>query len=151
MLSNPERIVQDALEGLVATSGGSLRRLDGFPAIKAVVSSSWTAERVAVLSGGGAGHEPAHAGYVGDALLSCAVSGEIFASPSVDAVLAAIRAVMRPHTGCLLIVKNYTGDRLSFGLAAERAKSEGLRVEMVVVKDDVALPHLTQPRGIAGA
>ncbi|RVA85370.1 dihydroxyacetone kinase subunit DhaK, partial [Mesorhizobium sp. M7A.F.Ca.CA.004.02.1.1] len=83
-------------------------------------------------SGGGAGHEPSHAGFVGKGMLTAAVSGEIFASPSVEAVLAAIRAVTGP-AGCLLIVKNYTGDRLNFGLAAEKARAEGFRVEMVIV------------------
>ena len=82
-------------------------------------------------------------------MLTAAVSGEIFASPSVAAVLAGIRAVTGP-AGCLLIVKNYTGDRLNFGLAAERARAEGLAVEMVIVADDIALPDLVQPRGVAG-
>ena len=82
-------------------------------------------------------------------MLTAAVSGEIFASPSVAAVLAGIRAATGP-AGCLLIVKNYTGDRLNFGLAAERARAEGLAVEMVIVADDIALPDLVQPRGVAG-
>ena len=82
-------------------------------------------------------------------MLTAAVCGDIFASPSVEAVLAGILAVTGP-AGCLLIVKNYTGDRLNFGLAAERARAFGLRVEMVIVADDVALPDLPQARGIAG-
>ena len=73
----------------------------------------------------------------------------MFASPSVDAVLAGILAVTG-DAGCLLIVKNYTGDRLNFGLAAERARAFGLKVAMVVVADDIALPDLPQPRGVAG-
>ena len=72
-----------------------------------------------------------------------------FASPSVDAVLAGILAVTGPK-GCLLIVKNYTGDRLNFGLAAERARALGLKVNMVIVDDDIALPDLPQARGVAG-
>ena len=82
-------------------------------------------------------------------MLSAAVCGEIFASPSVDAVLAGIKAVTG-EAGCLLIVKNYTGDRLNFGLAAERARALGCKVRMVVVGDDVALPDLPYPRGLAG-
>jgi dihydroxyacetone kinase len=82
-------------------------------------------------------------------MLTAAVCGDIFASPSVDAVLAGILAVTGP-AGCLLIVKNYTGDRLNFGLAAERARTFGLKVNMVMVDDDIALPHLPQPRGVAG-
>jgi dihydroxyacetone kinase len=94
--------------------------------------------RVALISGGGSGHEPAHAGYVGRGMLSAAVAGDVFTSPSPDAVLAAIHAVTGPP-GALLIVKNYTGDRLNFGLAAEMARAEGIAVETVIVADDVAL------------
>lgn len=82
-------------------------------------------------------------------MLTAAVCGEVFASPSVEAVLAGILAVTG-EAGCLLIVKNYTGDRLNFGLAAERARALGRKVEMVVVDDDIALPDLPQPRGVAG-
>ncbi|HCN98329.1 MAG TPA: dihydroxyacetone kinase, partial [Leclercia sp.] len=78
-----------------------------------------------------------------------AVCGDLFASPSVEAVLNAIVAVTGDR-GCLLIVKNYTGDRLNFGLAAEKARCLGLKVEMVIVADDIALPDNKQPRGIAG-
>jgi len=104
---------------------------------------------VALVSGGGSGHEPAHAGFIGKGLLTAAVCGDVFASPSVDAVLAGILAVTG-EAGCLLIVKNYTGDRLNFGLAAERARASGLDVNMVVVDDDIALPDLPQARGVAG-
>ncbi|CAN0606519.1 unnamed protein product, partial [Ectocarpus sp. 12 AP-2014] len=104
---------------------------------------------VALISGGGSGHEPAHAGFVGPGMLTAAVCGEVFASPSVDAVLAGILAVTG-DAGCVLIVKNYTGDRLNFGLAAERARALGHKVEMIVVDDDVALPDMPQPRGVAG-
>ena len=95
------------------------------------------ASSVALVTGGGSGHEPAHAGFVGDGMLTAAVCGGVFASPSVQAVLDTIRTVCGP-AGCLLIVKNYTGDRLNFGVAAEEAKAEGLKVEMVIVGDDVA-------------
>ena len=88
-------------------------------------------------------------GFVGAGMLTAAVCGEVFASPSVEAVLAGILAVTG-EAGCLLIVKNYTGDRLNFGLAAERARALGRKVEMVVVDDDIALPDLPQPRGVAG-
>ncbi|BAB51771.1 dihydroxyacetone kinase subunit DhaK [Mesorhizobium japonicum] len=145
-----ETIVTEALDGLLRTIGsGDLARLDGYPEIKVVLRADWDKSRVSVVSGGGAGHEPSHAGFVGKGMLTAAVSGEIFASPSVEAVLAAIRAVTGP-AGCLLIVKNYTGDRLNFGLAAEKARAEGFRVEMVIVADDIALPDIAQPRGVAG-
>lgn len=145
-----ETIVTEALDGLLRTIGsGDLARLDGYPEIKVVLRADWDKAKVAVVSGGGAGHEPSHAGFVGKGMLTAAVSGEIFASPSVEAVLAAIRAVTGP-VGCLLIVKNYTGDRLNFGLAAEKARAEGFRVEMAIVADDIALPGINQPRGVAG-
>ncbi|MER9422531.1 dihydroxyacetone kinase subunit DhaK [Mesorhizobium sp. M0317] len=145
-----ETIVTEALDGLLRTIGsGDLARLDGYPEIKVVLRADWDKAKVAVVSGGGAGHEPSHAGFVGKGMLTAAVSGEIFASPSVEAVLAAIRAVTGP-AGCLLIVKNYTGDRLNFGLAAEKARAEGFRVEMAIVADDIALPDINQPRGVAG-
>ncbi len=144
-----ETLVTDAIDGLLETSGGTLTRLDGYPHIKVVCRADWDKSKVALISGGGSGHEPAHAGFVGAGMLTAAVCGEVFASPSVDAVLAGILAVTG-EAGCLLIVKNYTGDRLNFGLAAERARAFGLRVSMVVVDDDIALPDLPQPRGVAG-
>ena len=144
-----ETLVTDAIDGLLETSGGALTRLDGYPHIKVVCRSDWDRSKVALISGGGSGHEPAHAGFVGAGMLTAAVCGEVFASPSVDAVFAGILAVTG-QMGCLLIVKNYTGDRLNYGLAAERARAFGLKVSMVVVDDDIALPHLPQPRGVAG-
>jgi dihydroxyacetone kinase len=105
-----------------------------------------------VISGGGSGHEPAHAGYVGPGLLAAAVAGDVFTSPSVDAVLAGIRVASGP-AGAVLVVKNYTGDRLNFGLAAELARGEGIPVEIVIVADDVALRDTVpreRRRGIAG-
>ena len=148
-INSKEALVTEAIDGMLRASGGRLARLDGYPHIKVVVRMDWRRSKVALISGGGSGHEPSHAGFVGKGMLTAAVCGEIFASPSVDAVLAAILSVTG-KAGCLLIVKNYTGDRLNFGLAAERARALGLRVDMIVVGDDIALPDLPQPRGIAG-
>lgn len=148
-INRREDVVTEAVDGLLATSGAALARLDGYPHIRVVVRSDWDKSKVALVSGGGSGHEPAHAGFVGPGMLTAAVCGDVFASPSVDAVLSAILAVTGP-SGCLLIVKNYTGDRLNFGLAAERARSFGLNVQMVIVDDDIALPDLPQARGVAG-
>lgn len=148
-INKKEDIVTDAIDGVLAASGGKLARLDGYPHIRVVVRKDWDKSKVAIVSGGGSGHEPAHAGFVGEGMLTAAVCGDVFASPSVDAVLAGIMAVTGP-AGCLLVVKNYTGDRLNFGLAAERARAFGLHVEMVIVDDDVALPDLPQARGVAG-
>lgn len=148
-INQKEDIVIDAIDGAIAASGGKLTRLDGYPHIRVVVRSDWDKSKVALVTGGGSGHEPAHAGFVGKGMLTAAVCGDVFASPSVDAVLAGILAVTGP-AGCLLIVKNYTGDRLNFGLAAERARAFGHKVNMVIVDDDVALPELPQARGLAG-
>ncbi|MEP8642194.1 dihydroxyacetone kinase subunit DhaK [Enterobacter kobei] len=145
-----KQLVNDAIEGiLLSAPHANLVKLEIDPAIRIVARGDWDKSRVAVISGGGSGHEPAHAGFVGKGMLTAAVCGDLFASPSVDAVLNAIVAVTGDR-GCLLIVKNYTGDRLNFGLAAEKAKRYGLKVEMVIVADDIALPDNKQPRGIAG-
>ncbi|NXS90058.1 TKFC cyclase, partial [Erpornis zantholeuca] len=141
----------DALAGLVACNPG-LRLLQGH---RVVLRSDLPAirGRVALLSGGGSGHEPAHAGYVGKGMLTGVVAGAVFASPSVGSVLAAIRAVAQAGAaGILLIVKNYTGDRLNFGMALERARAEGADVRMVVVGDDCAFatPGKAGRRGICG-
>lgn len=148
-INRREDVVTEAIDGLLATSGGLRARLDGYPHIRVVVRTDWDRSKVALVSGGGSGHEPAHAGFVGAGMLTAAVCGDVFASPSVDAVLAGILAVTGP-AGCLLIVKNYTGDRLNFGLAAERARAAGHDVRMVIVDDDIALPDLPQARGVAG-
>ena len=148
-MNQRENIVTEAIDGTLMASGGRLARLDGYPHIRVVLRADWDKARVALVSGGGSGHEPAHAGFVGPGMLTAAVCGDVFASPSVDAVLAGILAVTGP-AGCLLIVKNYTGDRLNFGLAAERARAFGKKVSMVVVDDDIALPDLPQARGVAG-
>ncbi|KAI8465485.1 MAG: dihydroxyacetone kinase family protein [Monoraphidium minutum] len=150
-LWNPHgrRLVQDSLEGLVAAVP-HLRRLDGFPEVKVVVDAEHDRGKVACISGGGSGHEPAHAGFVGRGMLAAAVCGEVFASPSAEAVLAAIHAVS--PSPALLIVKNYTGDRLNFGVAAEAARAGGSQVEVVVVGEDTAIsaPGLAGRRGLAG-
>lgn len=148
-INSRDHLVTEAIDGTLRTAGGKLARLDGYPHIKVVVRTDWERDRVALVSGGGSGHEPSHAGFVGRGMLTAAVCGDVFASPSVDAVLAGILAVTGP-AGCLLIVKNYTGDRLNFGLAAERARAFGVKVSMVIVDDDVALPDLPQARGVAG-
>ncbi|QWC85102.1 dihydroxyacetone kinase subunit DhaK [Nocardioidaceae bacterium] len=143
---DPSGTVAAMLEGLARTRP---LRLCVDQGVRAVVRAEVPGDQVAVVSGGGSGHEPAHAGFVADGMLTAAVAGDFFASPSVEAVLATIREVTG-EAGCLLVVKNYTGDRLNFGLAAERARAEGLEVEIVTVQDDVALPDNPEPRGLAG-
>ena len=150
-INRPEDVVEEMLQGLVVLHPGS-ERLAGHKVLVRADAEQIRDRQVAVISGGGSGHEPAHAGYIGAGMLSAAVAGEVFTSPSSDSVFAAIKAVAgRP--GALLVVKNYTGDRLNFGLAAEMARAEGISVEMVIVDDDVALKGTGQgagARGLAG-
>eukprot|EP00439_Symbiodinium_sp_Y106_P029228 s4923_g3.t1 len=101
-------LARDCIDGLI-WSTPNLGRLDGYPDVKVVYRTDWNKDKVAVLCGGGAGHEPMHGGFVGRGMLTAAISGETFASPSIDAVLAAIVQVTGPK-GCLLIIKNYTGE-----------------------------------------
>ena len=145
-----DTLVTEGIDGLLRSSAGRhLCRLSGHENIHVVLRRDWDKAKVAIVSGGGSGHEPAHAGFVGRGMLTAAVCGALFASPNVDAILAAILEVTG-EAGCLLIVKNYTGDRLNFGLAAEQARALGKHVELVIVADDIALDQGTNARGIAG-
>jgi dihydroxyacetone kinase len=151
LINRPADVVEEMLQGLSVLHPGSVRLLGQKVMLRADAPDSRDAQ-VAVISGGGSGHEPAHAGYVGHGMLSAAVAGEVFTSPSSDSVYAAIKAVAG-KPGALLVVKNYTGDRLNFGLAAEMARAEGIPVGMVIVDDDVALKgteQATGARGLAG-
>lgn len=104
---------------------------------------------VAIVSGGGSGHEPAHAGYVAQGMLDAAVCGEVFTSPTPDKILSAIKAVDNGD-GVLLVVKNYAGDVMNFEMAQEMAEMEDIHVETVVVKDDIAVSDEEKRRGVAG-
>ncbi|MBC9207200.1 dihydroxyacetone kinase subunit DhaK [Roseomonas aerophila] len=151
LVNDPRHVVRQMLEGQVDLHPAQALLEDEDVVLQAGLPPE-AARPVAVISGGGSGHEPAHAGYVGAGMLTAAVAGDVFTSPSVDAVLAAIRAAAGPR-GALLVVKNYTGDRLNFGLAAELATAEGIPTRVVVVADDVALRDTVEParrRGIAG-
>ncbi|CAM9573556.1 unnamed protein product [Chrysoparadoxa australica] len=144
LINKPEEHANEALQGLLLAEP-RLIKLEH----NVIVRSDYQLAKekhVAVISGGGSGHEPAFAGYVGEGFLSAAVCGGVFASPSAAAVLEAIKAVTGP-AGCLVVVMNYTGDRLNFGMAVERAKAEGLKVQLMVVADDCALPR---DKGITG-
>ncbi|WP_026782332.1 dihydroxyacetone kinase subunit DhaK [Pleomorphomonas koreensis] len=152
LINDVGAVVDDMIDGLVRSVDG-LARIEGERVIvRRDLDAVRSSGQVALVSGGGSGHEPAHAGYVGAGMLTAAVCGDVFTSPSTDAVLSAIRAVGGP-AGVLLIVKSYTGDRLNFGLAAEIARAEGIPVEMVIVADDVSLATGASNagrRGIAG-
>ena len=153
LINRAEDVVEETVEGMLLVHP-SLTRLSGMHVILARDYAAIKARQVTLLSGGGSGHEPSHGGWVGAGMLTCAVAGGVFASPSVHSILSGIRAVAGPH-GCLVIVKNYTGDRLNFGLAIEQAKSEGLSVEMVIVGDDCGITsrpedRIAGRRGLAG-
>lgn len=151
LINDPRHLVRETLEGLVDTVD-YLALMEDENIVVVRDLPDLATRPVAVLSGGGSGHEPAHAGYVGAGMLTAAVAGDVFTSPSVDAVLAGIMSVAGP-AGALLIIKNYTGDRLNFGLAAELAREQGIPVEVVLVADDVSLRDMVpanRRRGIAG-
>lgn len=151
LINAPQSVVPEMLEGLVLLYPG-LDCVPGQPVLIRSDAADVCQQQVALISGGGSGHEPAHAGYVGQGMLSAAVAGDVFTSPGPDAVFAALQATAGAP-GALLIVKNYTGDRLNFGLAAERFRAQGNAVEMVIVADDAALADSTDHagrRGLAG-
>jgi dihydroxyacetone kinase len=148
LINDPRDVVREMLEGYAALTPGWLLLGDENVLIRAGLPTP--ADRsVAILSGGGSGHEPAHAGYVGPGMLTAAVSGDVFTSPSADQIHAAILACAGP-AGAVLVVKNYTGDRLNFALAAELAHADGIPCEIVVVADDVALRDVLDQRDPGG-
>jgi len=149
LINNPENAVNEMLVGFVKAYPQYVKRLEG---LNVIVRSNPKTEKVALVSGGGSGHEPAHAGYVGEGMLDAAVAGEVFTSPTPDQVYEAIKAV-DTRKGVLLIIKNYTGDVMNFEMASDMAKDEGIEVEQVIVNDDVAVEdstYTTGRRGIAG-
>lgn len=149
LVKDATHIVRDMLDGLVAAQP-HLVLVRGENVLLHREFRNIRERQVTLLSGGGSGHEPAHAGYIGEGMLTGVVCGNVFASPSTKQVLAAIRLAAGPK-GCLLIVKNYTGDRINFGLAVEQAKAEGFKVDMVVVGEDVAVVNANAGRrGLSG-
>ncbi|XP_046567382.1 triokinase/FMN cyclase-like isoform X2 [Haliotis rubra] len=151
LINSVERCVDDMLEGYVALNPG-VRLLHGHRiVIRADVEDYVKSGKVAVLCGGGSGHEPAQAGYVGRGYLTACVAGSVFASPPPQEILPAIRAVAKRNKGgCLLSVANYTGDRLNFGLAYEKARQEGIKIAMIVVGEDCAVTTNDRTAGRRG-
>jgi dihydroxyacetone kinase-like protein len=150
LIRDPGTVVADALAG-VAQAHPGLLRVQGEPPL-IVRADAPVPGKVGLVSGGGSGHEPLHGGFVGYGMLDAAVPGPVFTSPTPDPVLEATKAV-DGGAGVLHIVKNYTGDVLNFETAADLAAAEGLRVETVVVDDDVAVKdslHTAGRRGVAG-
>ncbi|XP_039996422.1 triokinase/FMN cyclase [Xiphias gladius] len=151
LINSVDDCVDEALCGIVR-AGGGLSLLRGHRVVLRTDLENLRG-KVALLSGGGSGHEPAHGGYVGAGMLSAAVAGGVFASPPPASILAAIISLHNAGaSGVLLIVKNYTGDRLNFGLAAEQARNHGVAVDMVIVAEDCAFdrPSKAGRRGLCG-
>ena len=149
MINKPDDVVEEMLQGIVAAHPEYVKRVDGCDVL---VRAGGSQGKVALVSGGGSGHEPAHGGYVGKGMLDAAVAGAMFTSPTPDQVYEAIKAC-NGGKGVLLVIKNYTGDVMNFEMAADMAGDEGIEVEKVVVNDDVAVENSTWTtgrRGIAG-
>ncbi|MGI5458667.1 dihydroxyacetone kinase subunit DhaK [Streptomyces sp. CA-249302] len=145
-INAPERVLEDALAGIAAAHPGLSVDVEG-----RVITRAGGARpgKVALVSGGGSGHEPLHGGFVGPGMLDAACPGEVFTSPVPDQMLTAAKAV-DAGAGVLFLVKNYTGDRLNFQMAAELADDEGITVETVLVDDDVAVQNSTWTAGRRG-
>ena len=144
-----ENVEEEMILGLVKSAPEKLRKLD---CGNVVVRANKKEGKVALVSGGGSGHEPAHGGYVGEGMLDGAVAGAVFTSPTPDQIFEAIKAVATDK-GVLCIVKNYTGDIMNFEMAIDMAKDEGIKADYVVVNDDVAVKdslYTTGRRGVAG-
>ncbi len=145
LINSPDTVLADALRGVAAAHPDLSVDLEN----RLVVSTAPREGRVALISGGGSGHEPLHSGFVGAGMLDAACAGEIFTSPTPDQMLAAAQAV-DSGAGVLFIVKNYTGDVLNFEMAAELAADEGIQTASVVVADDVAVQDSTWTAGRRG-
>jgi triose/dihydroxyacetone kinase / FAD-AMP lyase (cyclizing) len=169
IINDPKDSVAEFIDGLLLQYPNHFAKLENHNVVILQQQQQQNQQQsVHLICGGGSGHEPSHAGFIGNGMLSAAVCGGIFASPSVSSILAAIRVVAanavttNTRSGSdesnftpsvLLIVKNYTGDRLNFGMAAEKANQEGIHTSLVVVSDDCALPRtkgITGARGVAG-
>jgi len=147
LINNPNNVVTEMLEGIAITNSDVIYH-NSFN----VISRKNKIEKVGIVSGGGSGHEPAHAGYVGKGMLDAAVAGNVFASPSADKIIKGIKEA-DTGKGVLLVIKNYSGDVMNFEMAKEFAEMEGINVKSVVVRDDVAVPdstYSTGRRGIVG-
>ena len=150
IINDPNLVVEDMLRGMVAAHPKDIKKLDNADVLVRVDSP--VEGKVALVGGGGSGHEPAHGGYVGKGMLDAAVAGAVFTSPTPDQVYEAIKAV-DSGKGVLLVIKNYTGDIMNFEMAKDMAEMEEINVKTVVVNDDVAVENSTYTagrRGIAG-
>ena len=149
IINEPTQVVDEMLQGLSFMHDDLVERLDGFDVI---VRKAEKTGKVGLISGGGSGHEPSHAGFVGDGMLSAAICGAVFTSPTPDQILEAIKSADE-GAGVFMVIKNYSGDIMNFEIAQELAEMEGIDVASVVVDDDIAVENslYTQGRrGVAG-
>lgn len=149
LINGVESVEDQMILGLVKSAPDKLRKLDEG---NIVVRAQKKEGKVALVSGGGSGHEPAHGGFVGEGMLDAAVAGAVFTSPTPDKIFAGIQAVAAGK-GVLCIVKNYSGDVMNFEMAIDMAQDENIEADYVVVNDDVAVKdslYTTGRRGVAG-
>ena len=149
LINDVELAEEQMILGMVKSAPHKLKKLEEG---NIIVRAQKKAGKVALVSGGGSGHEPAHGGFVGEGMLDAAVAGPVFTSPTPDKILAGIQAV-DADKGVLCVVKNYTGDVMNFEMAIDMAKDEDIEVDYVVVNDDVAVTdslYTTGRRGVAG-
>ncbi|MBO5068916.1 MAG: dihydroxyacetone kinase subunit DhaK [Roseburia sp.] len=149
IINSVATVEDEMIQGLVKAYPQYLKKLD---CGNVVVRADKKEGKVALISGGGSGHEPAHGGYVGEGMLDAAVAGAVFTSPTPDQVFEGIKAIAT-DAGVLMVIKNYTGDVMNFEMAAEMADAEGIKVAQVVVNDDVAVQdslYTVGRRGVAG-
>jgi dihydroxyacetone kinase-like protein len=147
LINSPQEVVREALEGMEAAHGDCLR-ISYEPAYIARKDAP-VKGKVALISGGGSGHEPMHGGFVGKGMLDAACPGQVFTSPTPDQMYEASKAV-NGEAGVLHIVKNYTGDIMNFDLAAEMLRSDGIDVQTVLTDDDVAVENSLYTAGRRG-
>ena len=151
IISDPHDVVPEMVDGMTRSYPQYIEKIEGTEAVVRADKASMK-DRVGIISGGGSGHEPTHAGFVGDGMLSAAVCGQVFTSPTPDQIYAAIKAVNQGK-GVFMVVKNYSGDVMNFDMAKDLASMDNIPVKSIVVDDDIAVENslYTQGRrGVAG-
>lgn len=151
IIDNPNDVVDEMVSGMSKAYPQYIRRIPQTDALVRANEESMT-DKVGLVSGGGSGHEPTHAGFVGKGMLSAAVCGQVFTSPTPDQIYAAVKAADHGQ-GVFLIIKNYSGDVMNFEMAMDMAEMDDIKVKSIVVDDDIAVENSTFTqgrRGVAG-
>lgn len=149
IINQPTDVLPQMLDGLAFVHNHLVHRVEGFDII---ARNTKKTGQVGIISGGGSGHEPSHAGFVGDGMLSAAVCGSVFTSPTPDQVFEAIK-VADEGAGVFMVIKNYSGDVMNFEMAKDMAEMEGIKVDSIIVDDDIAVEdslYTQGRRGVAG-